>query len=93
MAAANSAKFSLRRRSRASSRTFSSVFPIWYSPTIFLGPIVRALKRRFGTAGALTFAAAYGASFALVVAASAYRYWVVRNVRTTFASSLPKEVA
>lgn len=35
----------------------------------------------------------YGGTFALVVAASAYRYWVVRSVRTTFATSLPKEDA
>jgi sulfoxide reductase heme-binding subunit YedZ len=41
----------------------------------------------------VALAAVYGGSFALVVAASAYRYWVVRNVRTTFAASLPKEDA
>jgi len=35
----------------------------------------------------------YGGTFALVVAASAYRYWVVRSVRTTFSTSLPKEEA
>jgi DMSO/TMAO reductase YedYZ heme-binding membrane subunit len=32
----------------------------------------------------------YGASFALVVAASAYRYWVARAGRPTFSTSLPE---
>jgi sulfoxide reductase heme-binding subunit YedZ len=41
----------------------------------------------------VALSAVYGGSFALVVAASAYRYWVVRSVRTTFAASLPKEDA
>lgn len=32
--------------------------------------------------------AVYGATFAVVVAAAAYRYWIVRSARPTFASSL-----
>ena len=32
----------------------------------------------------------YGASFALVMAAAAYRYWVSRSGRPTFATSLPE---
>jgi len=41
----------------------------------------------------VALAAAYGGSFLMVVAASAYRYWVVRSVRTTFSTSLPQEDA
>lgn len=35
-------------------------------------------------------AAAYGASFAFVIAAAAYRYWVSRAGRPTFSTSLPE---
>lgn len=35
-------------------------------------------------------AAVYVATFLLVLAATAYRYWIVRSARTTFAQSLPE---
>jgi DMSO/TMAO reductase YedYZ heme-binding membrane subunit len=35
-------------------------------------------------------AAVYGGTFAAVLAAATYRYWVVRSARPTFASSLPE---
>ena len=38
----------------------------------------------------IPLAIAYGGSFSLVVAAAAYRYWVARAGRPTFATSLPE---
>jgi len=38
----------------------------------------------------IALAGVYGASFALVMAAAAYRYWVSRSGRPTFSTSLPE---
>ena len=39
----------------------------------------------------VALAAVYGASFVLVVLATAYRYWVARSGRPTFSTELPEE--
>ena len=39
----------------------------------------------------MAFAGAYGASLAIVLAAAAYRYWVGRAGRPSFATSLPED--
>lgn len=41
----------------------------------------------------VAMASIYGGSFALVVAATAYRYWVARAGRPTFSTSLPEETS
>jgi DMSO/TMAO reductase YedYZ heme-binding membrane subunit len=38
----------------------------------------------------VALAGVYGASFTLVLAAAAYRYWVSRSGRPTFSTSLPE---
>jgi DMSO/TMAO reductase YedYZ heme-binding membrane subunit len=65
----------------------------WWLKLHRLSLVVLALAWAHGIlAGTDTPAAGaiYGATFAAVLAAAAYRYWVVRSARPTFASSLPE---
>jgi DMSO/TMAO reductase YedYZ heme-binding membrane subunit len=65
----------------------------WWLKLHRLGLLVLALGWAHGIlSGTDTTAtgAIYGATFAAVLAAAAYRYWVVRAGRPTFASSLPE---
>ena len=65
----------------------------WWLKLHRLSLVVLALAWAHGIlAGTDTPAAGviYGGTFVAVLAAAAYRYWVVRSARTTFSSSLPE---
>jgi DMSO/TMAO reductase YedYZ heme-binding membrane subunit len=67
----------------------------WWLKVHRLGLIVLALAWAHGMlAGTDTFAAAalYASTFAAVALTAAYRYWIVRGGRPTFATSLAEEV-
>ena len=65
----------------------------WWLKLHRLSLVVLALAWAHGILAGTDTAAAgavYGGTLAAVVAAAAYRYWVVRSARPTFASSLPE---